>query len=122
MTCVLVVEDEPIVRMDAAVTLEDEGFDVIEAATAQVALSTLEQIDGNVDALFTDVDMPGGLDGLELAEIVSSRWPRVALVVTSAVVRASAEMPDHGVFMEKPYTSSAPVQVIKDQIAQKQRG
>ena len=61
---VLLVEDEPLIRMLAADLLEDEGFEVIEAATARAALSILEKRSGAVDALFTDVDMPGDRMGL----------------------------------------------------------
>ncbi len=113
MPVVLVVEDEPVVRMDAAITLEDEGFEVIEAATARAALAMLEKRNGDVAALFTDVDMPGDMNGLELAGIVYSRWPHIALVVTSGVVRVPSVLPGGGVFLEKPYTSSAPVRIIR---------
>jgi two-component system, response regulator PdtaR len=111
---VLLVEDEPLIRMLAADLLEDEGFEVIEAATARAALSILEKRNGDVDALFTDVDMPGDMNGLELAGIVHSRWPRVALLVTSGVVRVSTSLPGGGVFLGKPYTSAAPVQLIRE--------
>ena len=77
-TVVLMVEDEPLVRMCAADMLEDEGFGVIEAATAPAALKILEKRD-DVTALFTDIDMPGGMNGLELAGIVHARWPHIAL-------------------------------------------
>ncbi len=113
MLAVMVVEDEPLVRMDAAVTLEDEGFEVIEAATARAALAMLEKRNGDVAALFTDVDMPGDMNGLELAGIVYSRWPHIALVVTSGVVRVPGSLPGGGVFLEKPYPSSAPVRLIR---------
>jgi len=114
MAAVLVVEDEPIVRMDAALTLEDEGFEVIEAATARAALAMLERRHGEVVALFTDVDMPGDMNGLELAGIVHHRWPHVAILVTSGVVRVSASLPGGGVFLPKPYTTTAPVRIIRD--------
>ena len=114
MAAVLVVEDEPIVRMDAAMTLEDEGFEVIEAATARAALAMLEKRNGDVAALFTDVDMPGDMNGLELAGIVYSRWPHIALVVTSGVVRVSGFLPGGGVFLAKPYSTTTPVRIIRD--------
>src|SRR5215212_1536376 len=89
-TVVLLVEDEPLVRMCAADILEDEGFEVIEAATAPAALKILEKRD-DVMAVFTDIDMPGGMNGLELAGIVDARWPHIALVVTSGVCRVGAD-------------------------------
>ncbi len=110
---VLVVEDEPLIRMHAAILLEDEGFEVIEAATARAALAILEKRGGDAAALFTDVDMPGDMNGLELAGIVHSRWPHIALLVTSGVLRMSGGLPGGGVFLEKPYTSDAPVQIIR---------
>ena len=113
MTMVLVVEDEPLIRMDAADTLEDEGFEVIEAATARAALAILEKREGDVAALFTDVDMPGDMNGLELAGIVHARWPHVAIVVTSGVVRVSGSLPGGGIFLEKPYPMSTPVRIIR---------
>ena len=112
MPAVLVVEDEPLVRMNAAVELEDEGFEVIEAATARAALAILEKRNGLIDALFTDVDMPGDMNGLELAGIVHHRWPHIALLITSGVVRAPSVLPGRGIFLEKPYRPSSPAQII----------
>ena len=113
MPTVLVVEDEPVVRMDAAITLEDEGFEVIEAATARAALAMLEKRNGDVAALFTDVDMPGDMNGLELAGIVHHRWAHIALVVTSGVVRVPSVLPGVGGLLEEPYPSRAPVRLIR---------
>ena len=119
---VLVAEDEPLVRMLAVDILEEEGFTVVEASTASAALALLEKR-GDVTALFTDIDMPGGMNGLELASVVHERWPDVALVVTSGVFRPAADrLPDEGVFLQKPYATSAPVRVIRELIRQKRRG
>jgi CheY-like chemotaxis protein len=115
MTAVLVVEDEPLVRMLAADILEDEGFEVIEAATAPAALALLEKHEGEIAAVFTDIDMPGGMNGLELAAIVHARWPDMALVITSGVARLSADqLPGDGVFIAKPYASKTPVRIIRE--------
>lgn len=103
---VLVVEDEGFVRMLAVDVLEDEGFRVVEAATADEAWSILE---GRTDigVLFTDVNMPGHMDGLMLATRVAERWPHIRLVVTSGRKGFSNhEMPDHGQFVQKPYRQS----------------
>jgi CheY-like chemotaxis protein len=118
-TIVLLVEDEPLVRMCAADILEDEGFQVIEAATAPAALSILEKRD-DVTALFTDIDMPGGMNGLELAGIVHARWPHIALVVTSGRYRVGADhLPGDGIFIGKPYAAAVPVRIIRELMRQR---
>ena len=120
-TVVLLVEDEPLVRMCAADILEDEGFEVIEAATAPAALKNLEKRD-DVTAVFTDIDMPGGMNGLELAGIVHQRWPHIALVVTSGVCRVGANnLPGDGVFIGKPYAAAAPVRIIRELVRLRSR-
>ncbi len=99
---VLVVEDEPIVRLVAIQGLEDAGFEVVEAETAEEALEILEGR-SDVSVLFTDVTMPGAVDGIRLAELVHRHWPAIRIVVTSA--RAlDRHVPDDGCFLPKPYT------------------
>src|SRR5919112_3472107 len=121
-TVVLVVEDEPVIRMCAADILEDEGFEVVEAATAPAALKILEKRD-DVTAVFTDIDMPGGMNGLELAGIIYKRWPHIALVVTSGVYRVGADnLPGDGVFIGKPYAAAAPVRIIRELVRQRSSG
>jgi len=103
MTTIMIVEDEPMIRHMGAEILADAGYDVIEAEDAGDALSVLEQR-RDVKLLFTDVRMPGAMDGLELAERVHDRWPKIRLLVTSGHTRLSnAEVPDAGEFMPKPY-------------------
>ncbi|WP_218775988.1 response regulator [Sphingomonas sp. TZW2008] len=100
---VLIVEDEPLVRMHGCDLLESAGFDVIEAQTADEALDLLER-HGHVRLLFSDVDMPGSMDGLELARRVHLRWPKIGLLMTSGHHRLTPEMiPDHGRFIAKPW-------------------
>lgn len=108
---VLVVEDEFLVRLDVAQQLEDEGFDVVSASTADEALSVL--LDGyTIHLLFTDVNMPGELDGLDLANQVWKHWPHVQLIITSARNFDGAELPDHALFVPKPYDIQALINVI----------
>jgi two-component system, response regulator PdtaR len=103
---ILVVEDEALLRMIAADTLEENGFDVVEAANADAALKVLETRD-DVRLLFTDVRMPGSCDGMDLARKVHARWPHILLVITSGHARpAQAEIPDHGHFIAKPYRAN----------------
>ena len=100
---VLVVEDEPQVRMTAADELDEAGFQVLEATNADEALKVLEARSDEVQVLFTDVHMPGSMD-MALAEQVSQRWPNVLLLISSGYARPhSDEIPDHGHFVPKPY-------------------
>lgn len=103
---VLVVEDEPLVLMEIADFLRDEGFVVFEAATADAAITVLEN-NAAISILFTDIDMPGSMDGLKLSAAVRNRWPPVKIVVTSGhrLVEIT-DLPDGGVFFSKPYDHS----------------
>jgi two-component system, response regulator PdtaR len=73
---VLIVEDEPLVRLGAVQTIEDAGFEVIEAANADEAIEILEKR-SDIRVVFTDVHMPGSMDGLKLAHAVRNRWPPI---------------------------------------------
>ncbi|MEE1655342.1 response regulator [Microvirga sp. CF3062] len=112
---VLLVEDEPLVRMAAADDLQDAGFHVLEAANADVALAVLESCSHDVQVLFTDIDMPGSMNGLDLAENVQQRWPHISLLISSAYHRPGPEtLPDDGRFVSKPYCSDDVVQQIRE--------
>ena len=109
---VLVVEDENFVRMVAVDILEDEGYTVLAVATADDAWPLLERR-SDITVLFTDVNMPGRMDGLILAPRVAERWPHIRLVLTSARCGLSShEIPDHGQFVQKPYDHSDLVSAI----------
>jgi len=100
---ILVVEDETFIRLMAADSLADCGFDVIQACDAAEALHILETHE-EVDILFTDINMPGEMDGLQLANMVSARRPDVRLVVTSGAERIlAAPLPGSGIYLAKPY-------------------
>ncbi len=79
---VLVVEDEVPIRMDIAAFLENEGFTVHEASTADDAVS-LVNVNPDIRVMVTDIDMPGTMDGLNLAAAVRDRWPPVQIIITS---------------------------------------
>jgi CheY-like chemotaxis protein len=99
---VLLVEDEALVRLLMADILEDAGFRVIEAANAGAALNWLEAGE-DVQVLFTDVHMPPGINGLELARRVFERWPEIGLVITSGLAQPGVEeIAGHGTFLPKP--------------------
>lgn len=101
---VLVVEDEPLIRMDVVDLLEEAGFTVLDVDSGEGALAVLERHPG-IGALFTDVDMPGRIDGLALAHEVSRRWPSVRIVVTSGKVNIGiGDLPSGGRFFPKPYS------------------
>jgi CheY-like chemotaxis protein len=103
---VLVVEDEPLVREIAAALLEDAGHVAILTDNARAALATLEG-GQDIHVLFTDVQMPGDLDGLALARLVRNRWPGVHLLVTSGQgARVADDVPDGGRFLAKPYAAA----------------
>jgi CheY-like chemotaxis protein len=100
---VLVVEDDALIRMGTADQLVQEGYEVLEAGSAAEALAII-RARPEVRVLFTDIDMPGEFDGMELAERVHQRWPEVLLLVTSGRHSLSErDIPDHGMFLSKPY-------------------
>jgi CheY-like chemotaxis protein len=93
---VLVVEDDFLVRMSAVFVLEEAGFDTLQAGTADEAIGLLETR-SDIKVVFTDVNMPGSMDGLALAHAVRSRWPLVALLLTSGYARVRNEdVPERG--------------------------
>lgn len=103
---VLVVEDEPLILMTTIDALEDAGFGAIEALDGAEALQRLDEYP-EICALFTDVNMPGEFDGVELARMVHARRPDMKVLVTSGKMIISHDaLPDGGVFVPKPYRSS----------------
>jgi CheY-like chemotaxis protein len=100
---VLIVEDEPLVRLCAVETVEAAGFTVIEAANADEAIRILENRK-DIHVVFTDIHMPGSMDGLKLAHAVRDRWPPIKIIVTSGREKvAEQELPAGGRFFAKPY-------------------
>jgi len=100
---VLIVEDEFLLRADAAEFMENSGFTVYEASNADEAIALLER-HVDIRAVFTDIHMPGSMDGLKLAHYVRGRWPPVKLILTSGNARPPVEdMPTGSGFVGKPY-------------------
>lgn len=94
-----------IVRLIGGDTLTDAGYDVVEAASADEALQILDQ-HGAVEVLFTDIRMPGSMDGLELARVVHERWPAIKILITSGdTFPARSAIADDGRFLAKPYST-----------------
>lgn len=111
---VLVVEDEPLIMLDAVAIIEDAGFRTRQATNAQSAMAILEQ-DDDVQAVFTDIQIVGDPDGLRLAHMVRDRWPPVGLVITSGrVVPKDGEMPEHAVFLPKPYSPNNLLRALRE--------
>ncbi|MBE0702832.1 MAG: response regulator [Afipia sp.] len=110
----LVVEDEPLIRMDLAETLRELGFFVFEASNADDAIRLLEA-DEDIAAVVTDVDMPGTMDGLALAFSVRRRWPSCRLIVVSGHRRpAASDMPDGSRFIRKPLATNDLQRTLSD--------
>lgn len=116
-TQILVVEDEPLVRMVIALHLADEGFDVFEAADAEEAIVFLER-HPSINLLFTDIDMPGSMDGLKLSAFVRDRWPPVRIIVTSGKRMIEVtDLPAGSMFFPKPYQLDAVATAMRELVA-----
>src|SRR5271170_2167328 len=101
---VLIVEDEALVRLSAVGMLEDAGFRMIEAVNSREVLELLAA-DSDVQLLFTDVNMPGAIDGLALAHEVHDRWPQIPIMVASAKREPQpGDLPVGSRFEHKPYS------------------
>ncbi|MEO6433357.1 MAG: HWE histidine kinase domain-containing protein [Sphingomicrobium sp.] len=99
---VLVVEDEMVLRMRAVDIVEDAGFEPIEAVSADEAIKILESRD-DISLLFTDIQMPGSMDGLKLAHAAHTRWPHIKIVLVSGQIAVTdADKPDDSKFFPKP--------------------
>jgi two-component system, response regulator PdtaR len=110
---VLVVEDEPLLRMLAVEVVEEAGFTAIEARDADEAVVLLESR-SDITLLFTDVNMPGSMDGLKLAHAVRDRWPPIKILVVSGKQRLqSSDLPSNSCFIGKPYRTSALVDELR---------
>ncbi len=102
----LVVDDDFIIRMDATNILEQAGFQVLDASHGDEAFVLLKSRHPDITLLFTDVQMPGELDGFALAREVAASWPHISIVVASGHVRPSpGSMPDKARFIAKPFSA-----------------
>jgi CheY-like chemotaxis protein len=108
---VLVVEDEPLVRDTIIIELQDAGFLVLEAETAEEALGVLRT--KPVDLLFTDIRLPGDMDGWRLAEEARSLNPRLPVIYATGYSTETPRLVRNGVFLHKPYLPSAVVATIR---------
>jgi CheY-like chemotaxis protein len=114
-TFVLVTEDEELVRLVIVQALLDEGFEVMEAEHAEAALTVLESHARCIHVLFTDIQMPGTMDGLALAHHTLKHWPWIGLLVTSARPRPDRSIfPKESRFVAKPYRNSHIIRHIRE--------
>jgi two-component sensor histidine kinase/CheY-like chemotaxis protein len=115
---VLVVEDEMLLRMRAVGIVEDAGFTPIEAVNADEALAILESR-SDVDLLFTDIQMPGTMDGLRLAHAVHERWPTIKIILVSGkLTPTDSERPTDSRFFGKPLEVKQVIAEIQEMIGQ----
>lgn len=111
---VLVVEDEFLIRLNTVEMIEDAGYEVVQAADAESAIDILEHRH-DIDLIFTDINMPGSMDGLELARYICDTWPSIRVVLTSGkVLLRDKDIPDAGRFLLKPYSSYQVENVLHD--------
>lgn len=102
----LVVDDDVLILMDATLILEDAGFRVLEATNVADALAVLDRHHRDIHLLFTDVHMPGDLDGFALARRTAERFPHVAIVVASGLAKPEpGDLPDGATFIAKPFSA-----------------
>jgi CheY-like chemotaxis protein len=110
---VLVVEDDELIRLNAVDLIEGAGFDVVEAKDADEAIEIL-LARADIAVVFTDIDMPGSMDGLKLAAAVRSRWPPIEIIITSGKLNPSPQsLPARSRFLAKPYNGERLVDTIR---------
>jgi CheY-like chemotaxis protein len=103
---VLIVEDDALIRLLAVDIVEEAGYIALEASDADEAVVILEAR-SDIAVLFTDINMPGSMDGLKLAHAVRNRWPPVKIIMVSGQVRLSpSDLPSDAQFYPKPYEAS----------------
>jgi CheY-like chemotaxis protein len=114
---ILVVEDEHLVCAYASGIIKDAGFNVVEASNADEAIGILEARK-DIRIVFTDIDMPGSMDGLRLAKAIRDRWPPIELILTSGKMGLPKPwLPERGHFLSKPYQPSNLLSAIRNFVA-----
>ncbi|MDB5530346.1 MAG: hypothetical protein JWR51_3449 [Devosia sp.] len=117
LPAILVVEDEFLILSSTANDLRDAGFTVFEASNADDAIALLET-HAEIRILFTDVDMPGSMNGLKLSAAVRDRWPPILIIVTSGKTPVGGtELPTGGRFFPKPYNTNKIASAMQEMLA-----
>ena len=118
--CLIVVEDEVMVRIVLADALRNAGYTVIEASTANEALEVLRSVGVDVRLVFSDVRMPGTMDGIGLAHAVRSEFPTIKIVLTSGNA-TDLDLVDHDGFFPKPHSATKIVRYVKTLLGAEER-
>jgi DNA-binding NtrC family response regulator len=114
---ILIVEDEVMVRMHLADLLTEAGYRIIAMANADHAMAVIGARP-DIELLFTDIVLPGAIDGCTLARAVNQRWPQIGLLVASGKTQPSpGELPDRAHFIAKPYSRSDLLPKIEELLA-----
>src|ERR1700679_1665511 len=112
---ILVAEDEELVRFVIVEALKEAGFAVMHAEHAEAALAVLQLYGARIHVLFTDIQMPGTMDGVALAHHTAKNWPKIALLITSARPRPDrAVLPKKSRFLAKPYQHHQVIRHIRE--------
>ena len=115
---VLIVEDESLIRMGIVSSLEDAGFLIYEAANADKAIRMFEE-HAEIGLVFTDINMPGSMDGLKLAHYARGHWPPVKIIVTSGKLKVHGkELPAGAIFVGKPYHYEHVTHKVREMLAE----
>jgi len=120
---VLVVEDDTPIRRIVVRYFRELGFNIVEAKNAAEALTTLEA--GTIDILFTDVVMPGAIDGVELAHMASERWPNLSVILTSGFPQnrlGDGQTSSQLRLLSKPYRKADLAELLRETISERKRG
>ena len=118
LAVVLVVEDDVFVRSCTGEALRETGFGVMEACDAQEAMELLK-LHPEVDILFSDINMPGTMDGLGLARWVHEANPKVLMILTSGRGSPAEKLPGDTRFVQKPYSTGAVAQLMTEMIGRR---
>ena len=109
---VLVVDDETLIRVSACDAIEDAGHATLEARNADDAVKVLEA-HPEISVVVTDIQMPGSMDGIQLAQLIDRRWPKIPIIISSGHVAPSASAPPHkSIILAKPYLPSVLTMVV----------
>jgi CheY-like chemotaxis protein len=110
----LVVEDDDDQRALAAVLLEESDMDVVECSSAEAALAVMQNVGDRIAMVFTDIRLAGNMDGVELAQVINARLPKVAVLVTSGDPGDRLkELPGHSAYLQKPWRALEVLEVAE---------